>query len=399
MAKKKKEESEKEAPSLFKKTIEMLNTEHGNQVIKSLTDRAKDRSIGLSSGSLVLDWAINAKLGGMPYGHVLEIYGPYSSGKTTIALGFCANATANKKQVIYADLERSLQSEMVLAAGIDEDYFSVVQCQDGRALAHDLVTLMKTGEVGVVVIDSLPQFKPLVEPKKAKKGKEEEEADPTKPKMAFAASFQSEAIPYLASIASDHNVILLVLNQIRKNLSSYGGGDIPYGGEVMKHQTSVRIKLAGKVTSKDDRILDSSGTLVGQNSRAEVNKNKTAVPMRGGSVPIFLGRGINPYLELAYYSQEVGIIEGIAGRFKWAGQDEQLAHGINNFSQVLYEDEDLYKTLRAKVIERMGIVYSPSVKVVNSFHDENFVKREVEIDTKSLAQRAEARVEQELEDE
>lgn len=365
--------------SLFKATLNMLNKEHGYSIVQSLTEMVNSDEVGLSSGSLLLDWAINQRLGGMPYGHVLEIYGPYSSGKTTLALGFCANATANCKRVIYADQERSLQPSMAINAGINADYFSVVKYKDGRKLTGILASLMKTGEVGVVVLDSLPNFKPCIDPKKG-----EDDIDPTKPKMAFAASFHSEAIPYLAAVASENNVLLIILNQIRKNLGGYGGGNIPYGGEVVKHQDSVRIRLSGKAANKDDRILDSFGNLVGQYTTILVDKNKTSIPMREGRIPIFLGRGVNPYLELVILAQEVGLVDGTAGRFKWADTGESIAHGKENFSQLLFDNIELYSKLRSMVIEKMSIKYNSNIKLVNSFHTEDYEKREIIIDTDSL---------------
>jgi len=281
---------------------------------------------------------------------------------------------------------------MVFNAGVDENYFSIIQHSDGRKLTHDLASLMKTGEVGVVVIDSLPSFKPIIEPRKG-----EDEVDPTKPKMAFASSFHSEAVPYLAALASEHNVVLIILNQMRKNLSGYGGGSMAYGGEVVKHQDSVRIKLSGKATSKDDRINDEFGNLVGQYTTIVVDKNKTSVPMREGRLPLFLGRGVNPYMELAMLALEVRIVEGTAGRFKWSSSGEAIAHGMNNFAQRLYDEPEFYSSLREKVIQRMGLVYASDVKQVNSFHDETFTKRKIIIDTSSLNNRVALDAEEESE--
>lgn len=378
MTKKRKEDLKKESTkdsfansnSLFTKTLEMFSKDVGEGVIQSLSQLKETEQIGLSSGSLLLDWIINPKVGGMCIGKVLEVWGPYSTGKTTAVLGFCANATANGKRVVYADLERSLQPEVVLNAGVNEDLFTVIKMKDGRELTRVLGGLMKTGEVGVVVIDSLPHFKPIIEPKKG-----EDDADPTKPKMAFGASFQTEALDYLTALADDHGIVLILINQVRNRLDGYGGGKKPYGGDAKDHMVSVRLRFSGRATSSTSQITDDEGNIIGQYVSITSDKNKTSVPMKVAEVPLFLGRGIDPYMELALVAQKVGIVDGTAGRFKWTDTGESIAHGKNNFAKKLYEDNDLYQMLREKCIQSLGLHYEKSLKIVNAFHDDQGNKR------------------------
>lgn len=371
MAKKKQSLEEQASPSLFDKTLSMLDEKYGIGIINSLDKVMETPMIGLSTGSLGLDYIINPSLGGMPKGKVLEMYGPYSSGKTTLALGLCANSTANKEIAIFVDAEGSLSPESVINAGVDKDYFKYVDDIDARRTANIIEALMKTGEVGIVVIDSVPAWRPLID---AKKG--EDDIDFTRPKMAFQASFLSDTLPHLARVAKVNNVMLVLLNQIRNNLSGYGSAPQPFGGHVLKHTDSVRLKLSGKVSSKDDRIVDSEGNIVGQYTTAVADKNKTAIPMQEVKVPLFLGRGVNPYVELALLSQRAGVVDGTAGRFKWAESGDPIAHGINAFAQVLFDDLDLYKSMREQVITKLGIKYDSKRKVVNAFHDENLKLRE-----------------------
>lgn len=370
MAKKKNEgktTSEAGSGGLFDKALDMLNTQHGNGIMESLTAFIEKPVVGTSTGSLSLDYIINPKAGGMPKGKIIDFYGPFSSGKTTLALGICANAVANNEKVIYIDAEGSLDPGLVVNAGIPNNsgLFHVTTHIDARLVANSVEVLMKTGEVGVVVIDSVPTFKPLMEPKKG-----EDDVDFTRPKMAFQASFLSDTIPHLAKIARQNNVILVLLNQIRNNLSGYGAGTIPFGGKIIEHMDSVRLRLSGKVQSVGDRISDEEGNIVGQYTTCVADKNKTSIPMQEAKLPIYLGKGVNPYMELAYLAQKVGLVDGAAGRFKWADSGEPLAHGINQFTQKLYDDFDLYWGLRLKVIEKLGICYDPNRKVVNAFHDE-----------------------------
>jgi len=343
----------------------MIATDHGDRAMRSLTEMKKEKILGWSSGSLLVDWVISPKSGGMNRGQVIEFWGPYSSGKTTVALGLCANVTANGLHVLYADLEGSLLPESIINAGVDPEYFQVTQIPDGRELTKILATLMKTGDVGLLVIDSLPFFEPIIEPKKG-----EDEADPTKPKIAFAASFQTTALKYLGAIAREHNITVVLINQIRKNLSGYGGGNIPYGGAAKDHLVSVRLRFSGKATNSTDKITDSEGNLIGQYTTVIGDKNKTSVPMQEARVPLILGRGVDPYMEVALVSQQVGIVDGGGGRFKWSDSGEPIAHGISAFTKKLYEDKELYMSLRARCIEGLNINYDKSLRIVNSFHNE-----------------------------
>lgn len=369
MAKKTKKEEvvdKKKEVSLFQKTLDMISDEHGDKIVKSLPDMVSEPEVGISTGSLWLDWAINPSAGGMVLGQTIELYGPYSSGKTTIALGLCANATANKRHAVFFDAEHALKAPSVINAGVDEKYFTRIRNRDGRKVAKVLEQLIKTGEAGIVVVDSIPAWKPLQDPKKG-----EDEVDFTKPKMAFSASFISEALPYLNALASEHDVVLVLLNQVRKNLSGYGASEMPFGGEVIKHTDSVRLKLSGKASSSVDRIVDAQGNLVGQYTTVLCDKNKTSIPMRSVKLPLFLGRGVHPYMEVALISVELGIVEGGGGRYKFADTGENIAHGMNQFTQALWDDRDLYFNLRQKCIDKLGIKYSKDTLVVNSFHDQD----------------------------
>lgn len=354
---------------LWDKAEKLLSSEYGKDVLQTFEQLTSKNVEGISTGSLALDYAINPKLGGMPRGRVIEIYGPHSGGKTTLALGVCANATANKLKVVFIDAEASLTPELIKNSGIDTEYFRCTTEMDGRITANLAETLMKTGKVGVVVVDSLPAWRPIPDPKKGK-----DEADFTRPQMAYKSSFHGEVLPRLASVARQYNVILLLLNQVRQNISGYGNPSKPFGGEVVKHTDSVRIKCTGNASSSNERIQDSDGNLVGQYTTCVVDKNKTALPMGVARLPLFLGRGVNPYMEVATLAQQVGIVTGASGWFKWADSDDVIAHGIDNFTQTLFDDDDLYKKLRKEVISRLGLTYPKDKIIINSFHDENLKK-------------------------
>jgi recombination protein RecA len=362
----------------FQKTMAMLNPEDGKAVFETLTEVRNRKVFGISSGSIGIDYIINPKSGGIPEGRVLEIWGPYSSGKTTLALGICANVTANKKRVIYIDPERSFEWAVAINAGVDEEYFILCQHMDARLVANDVETLMKTGEVGAVVVDSVPNWKPLLEGKKGS-----EDIDITKAQMAFQANFLTNTMPLLAQVAHDHGVVLILINQVRQDLKSYGGGLKPYGCEALKHLNSVRLKLKGSAQYKDDRILDSDGTLVGQYVTVTADKNKVNSPWKEMKLPLFFGRGINPYMEIALLSVQMGVVKNAGnGWFKMEGSDKNIAHGLNEYTQLLYDNTELYMKIRQELIEKMSLVYPSDKITINSFHDHLGNKRE--IDSKNI---------------
>lgn len=395
MSKKKKNEEivKNKDDSLFKKTLSLLNPEEGRAVFDTLTTVRNKPIVGISTGSLGLDYVICPKAGGMVSGHCIELYGAYSTGKSTLALGLCANVTTNKKQVIYVDAERSFSWQMALNAGIDENYFTLSQHRDARLVANNIETLIKTGEVGAVVIDSIPFWKPLLELKKGN-----DDVDITKSQMAFQAAFITNTLPILAQAASDHGVILILINQERKKLDGYGGGSVAYGCEAQKHINSVRLRLSGNAKYKDNKIMDSDGTLVGQYVDVVADKNKISGPMRETRVPLFFGRGVNPYMEVAALAVKEGVITNSAGWIKLQGSDTNIVKGLDNFAQKLFDDEELYLNIRGLVIDRLGIQYSSDISNINSFHDEKYKKRE-NIISSSISNKVEESIRETLQNE
>lgn len=373
MAKKKDdstEQKEKKPTSLFDKTLEILSDRYGSEVVTSMEKIRQKPVKSISTGILSLDYIINPEQGGMVRGQVLDLYGADSSGKTTIALGMCANATANKEHVVYIDAEMSLSPKSVANANINEDYFKVVRQLDGQISADIAEALIKSGEVSLVVIDSLPQWKPLVKPKAG-----EETANFSQPKMAFQSLFHTHALGHLLQVASEHNTTLLIINQERSNLSGYGAPIQAFGGKAVKHYDSVRIRLTGKPTAKTEQIMDSQGNLIGQYTTAVAEKNKTSMPMREARVPIIFGYGVNPYMDIANQAVKCGVVIGTAGRYKWADTEEDIAHGLNNFTQLLFDNKEIYSKLKEEVANKLGIKYAENRKVINAFHDENLIPK------------------------
>jgi len=339
----------------FKITVDLINKDKGETVLRSLNEEKPTFEGALSSGSLGLDWAINKTAGGMKWGQLLQLYGEKSGGKSTIALGFAANCTHLGKQVVYMDLEGSMDVGMVKNAGVDPELFYFLE-EDGREAALIAERVMRAGNVGLLVIDSLAWWEPEVV---AKKGSSSTDmVDFTSPKMAYQGSFITQVVKKLCRTARETGTVIISVNQVRNSLDMFSGLNIvPYGPKALDHAISVQCLVRGKPRGEKNIITDVDGELIGQYARILVDKNKTAIPMQQTCIPLILGVGVNPYMELATLAQEWGIVTGTAGNFKWVDSGEKICRGIAKFVQLLADDKELYSNLREKVIEMMGLEY------------------------------------------
>lgn len=372
MAKKKtKETSEsskkkKEVLSEFDITIDLINKEKGDLILRSLDDEVETHGLsgGLSSGSLGFDYAINPKKGGMSWGQLLQLYGKRSGGKTTLALGFCANCTALKKNVLYLDLEGTMDTDMVRRAGVDPAYFHFVE-EDGVEAALIIERVMRSGNLGLVVIDSLAVWEPEIVPKK--NSKKDTMVDFTAGKIAHQGSFVTTVIKKLCRTAKKTGTVILSINQVRNTLDIYSGEAkiVPYGPHALDHAVSVQCLVKGKPRG-EKVITDQSGELIGQYTEILVDKNKTAIPMQKAEVPLIFGVGTNPYMEIAVLAQQWGIIALSGSWFKWVGTGENIVQGLAGLTTLLANDQVFYEDLRDKVIKEMGLVYDK--KPINAYH-------------------------------
>lgn len=367
MAKKSRKSEEKKegegSSSLFDKAVALINEEYGRNVVERLSE-LKDRPIvGYSTGSLALDYVISPRTGGMEAGRVIELWGDYSTGKTTLALGLCANVIANGRKAVFVDAENSFRWDMAQNIITNLAELHLIDKIPARESANVARQLIQTGEVGILVIDSVAAWKPLPETKK-----DGEDTDFTKDKIGAQSLFLSQTLPILSHICRQHGTILVLLNQARENIGAYQGGLKPFGGKAEEHQNNVRLKLSGRASYTSARILDpESEEIIGQWVTVNCDKNKLDRPFKEVKIPLILGYGVNPYMELAELAVMCGVVEAPSGRYRLAGSDQQLAHGANAFVALLHENHELFKSLRVKTIEALGIEYAPGRIVVNPF--------------------------------
>jgi recombination protein RecA len=360
---KKSKNSETGDESLLDKIIKTAGDKYNIKFIETLEEMVERPSIVYSTGSIGLDYVISAPMGGMEAGRLLEIYGDYSTGKTTLALQLCANVIANGKKAVFIDAEKAFQKSMAVNMGLNtpdkKGMFNILIKGDPREQANLLSKMLPTNEIGIIVLDSLPSWNPQPEGKK-------NEADPdiTKPKMAEKALFLSQIIPILNDYCYDANCIFVILNQVRANMSGYGADTKRYELKAVEHHISTLLHLSGTARSKSAQILGPGDKVIGQQVTVKSEKNKLDVPMKSIQIPIILGQGVNPFMEVADLAIQEKLIERSGA---WYYFNDLKANGINNLYELLFQDKEMYKTLRQQVIEKLGIVYSPNVKIFNPF--------------------------------
>lgn len=358
---------------IFGKQVDVLETEFGKNVLESLSSIQARPVTRTSSGSLALDYIMSPRLGGVRDGLMLQLWGPPSTGKTTIALGYAANVTAAKKKVIFLDAEKTFDPSLALAAGIDPEYLHVLRHSAEDAI-NILYSILKTGQVGAVIIDSISALQPM--PKERDK-----KIDITREQIAYHASFVAKWLPRVADICSSNNILLIVINQARNQLGQHMGGiKAGSGGFTLEHYLAMSIRLQGRAQQSTYRILDAEGRIVGQMVKCTCDKSKIDVPFKSFDVPLFFGLGVNPYMELAALSVTCGAVSKNGGWHYLTDEADAgyIARSADAFSSLLCSDVEMFKKIRSKTIDALGLIYPKGEPFVNPFLNADFTPKLVD---------------------
>jgi len=360
---------------LFGKQISVLEKQFGDRVLESLASIKARPVLRTSSGSIALDYILSPKLGGMRNGRMLQLWGAPSCGKTTIALAFAANVTAAKKRVIFLDAEKTFDPSVAEAAGIDPDYFHVLRKPSEESI-NILYRILQTGDVGAVIIDSISALKPTPTEKKDK------DLDITREQVAYHSNFISKWIDKLTDICADNDVLFICINQMRNQLGTYmGGTKAASGGFNYEHAISASIRMSGHVKNKNSRITNEEGKPIGQFVSCICDKSKIDMPQKEVRIPLFLGLGINPFMELAELAvQTTGVIVN-KGAFYYLADDldgGNIAQGMSALVNKLYQDNDFFKDIRSKVVKSLGLEYPKDEPFINPFLNADLTPKYVE---------------------
>ena len=331
-----------EKAKMLEAAISQIEKQHGKGAIMRLGNR--DVLVPVSvipTGALSIDAALG--VGGMPRGRVVEIYGPEAGGKTTLTLHIIAEAQKMGGQAAFIDAEHALDPKYARKLGVDVDNLLVSQPDNGEQALEIAETLIRSGAVDVVVVDSVAALVPRAEL----------EGDMGDPQMGLQARLMSQALRKLTGIVSKSRTCLIFINQIREKIGvMFGNPETTTGGRALKFYSSIRLDIRRIQSIKEgDRV-------VGSRTRAKVVKNKVASPFREAEFDILYGEGISREGDLIDLGVDQGVLEKSGTWISFGG--ERLGQGRENARVFLKEHTDVRNKIESTLRKKMGIP-SPSV--------------------------------------
>ena len=317
--------------------IKQIDKTFGKGALIRLGDKVIEPIDSISTGSIGLDLALG--IGGVPKGRVVEIYGPESSGKTTLALQIVAQAQESGSICAFVDAEHALDVKYAGNLGVDVDNLFVSQPDFGEQALDIVETLVRSGAVDVVVIDSVAALTP----------KSEIDGDMGDTHVGLQARLMSQALRKLTGVVSKMGTTVIFINQIRMKIGTmgYGSPETTTGGNALKFYASVRIDVRRIATLKQ------SDEQIGNRVKAKVIKNKVAPPFRQAEFDIMFGEGISKEGEIVDYGVKLDIIDKSGAWFSYG--ETRLGQGRENVKALLKENKELSLELENKIKEEMGI--------------------------------------------
>ncbi len=311
--------------------LSQLEKRFGSGAVMKLGDNAKMTVEHISTGSLALDMALG--IGGLPKGRITEMYGPESSGKTTLALHAVAEAQKVGGQAAFIDVEHALDPVYAEALGVDINNLLVSQPDSGEQALEIAESLIRSGAIDIIVVDSVAALVP----------KAEIEGDMGDSMPGLQARLMSQAMRKLSSVISKSNCVAIFINQLREKIGvMYGSNETTTGGRALKFYASVRIDIRRIET------LKSGSEMIGSRTRAKVVKNKVAPPFREAEFDIMYGKGISHEGELIDMGLKTGVVERMGAWYSYNG--EKLGQGKDNSKKILADNKELAKEIEDKII-------------------------------------------------
>ncbi len=317
--------------------IKQIDKAFGKGALMRLGDKEIEPIASISTGSLGLDIALG--IGGVPQGRVIEIYGPESSGKTTLSLQIVASAQKEGKICAFIDAEHALDVQYAKNLGVDVENLLVSQPDFGEQALDILETLARSGAVSVIVVDSVAALTP----------RSEIEGDMGDSHMGLQARLMSQALRKITAVLHKTNTTVIFINQIRMKIGTmgYGSPETTTGGNALKFYASVRIDVRRIATLKQGE------SQIGNKVKAKVVKNKVAPPFRQAEFDIMFGEGISAEGEIIDYGVKLDIIDKAGAWFSYG--EQRLGQGKEGAKQTLKENNELRDEIESKVREALGV--------------------------------------------
>ncbi|EDP70923.1 DNA recombination protein [Flavobacteriales bacterium ALC-1] len=324
--------SEKDAKlKALKLTLDKLDKAYGKGTVMKMSDQAIEDVDAISSGSLGLDIALG--VGGYPRGRVIEIYGPESSGKTTLTLHAIAEAQKAGGIAAFIDAEHAFDRFYAEKLGVDLENLIISQPDNGEQALEIADNLVRSGAIDIIVIDSVAALTP----------KSEIEGEMGDSKMGLHARLMSQALRKLTASISKTNCTMVFINQLREKIGvMFGNPETTTGGNALKFYASVRLDIR-----RSTQIKDSNSNVMGNKTRVKVVKNKVAPPFRLAEFDIMYGEGISKVGEVLDLAVEHDIVKKSGSWFSY--QDTKLGQGRDAVKALIKDNPDLMDELEEKV--------------------------------------------------
>ena len=314
--------------------LAQIDKSFGKGTVMRLGDKPEMNVEAIPTGSLALDAALG--IGGVPKGRIIEIYGPESSGKTTLALHILAEAQKQGGEVAFVDAEHALDPVYAAALGVDTDNLLVSQPDTGEQALDITDALVRSGAVDVVVVDSVAALVP----------KQEIEGEMGDTFVGLQARLMSQALRKLAGTINKTNCVVIFINQLRMKIGvMYGNPETTTGGNALKFYASVRLDV------RRTEAIKEGATVVGNKTRVKVVKNKVAPPFKEAYFDIMYGQGISKWGELVDMAVQMDIVQKSGSWFSMG--DERIGQGANSVKEYLINNPEIAEKVEAQVRENL----------------------------------------------
>ena len=314
-------------------TLDKLDKTYGKGTVMKMGDSEVEKVEAISSGSLTLDGALG--VGGYPKGRVIEIYGPESSGKTTLTLHAIAESQKAGGIAAFIDAEHAFDRFYAQNLGVNIDELIISQPDNGEQALEITDNLIRSGAIDIIVIDSVAALTP----------KSEIEGEMGDSKMGLHARLMSQALRKLTSNISKTNCTVMFINQLREKIGvMFGNPETTTGGNALKFYASVRLDIR-----RSTQIKDTNGNVLGNKTRVKVVKNKVAPPFKVSEFDIMYGKGISKMGEIIDLGVEYDIIDKSGSWFSYG--ETKLGQGRDSVKSILKDNPELCDEIEAKIVE------------------------------------------------